>query len=136
VNGRPFDIRVVVQRRRHSGRWKVTGKVAKVAGNGYIVTNISRSKGTVLPVKTAISKSSLGGLSADSLLSRIKRVAILAAERLRKIYPDQRIYGMDIGLDHRGDVWIIEANRRPILSHFLKLKDKTMYRRIQAYKKG
>lgn len=133
VHDRPFDIRVIVQRKRHSSLWKVTGKAAKVAGEGYIVTNISRSGGNVLPVKTAIDKSSLSRFHTQTLLSDIERVAIRSAKRLGKIYPSQRIYGMDIGLDQNGHVWIIEANRNPLLSHFLKLPDRSMYHRILSY---
>ncbi|MGD8189341.1 YheC/YheD family protein [Brevibacillus ginsengisoli] len=136
VQGRPFDIRVIVQRRSVSKEWNVTGIVTKVAGQGYIVTNITRSKGTLLSIGTALHRSSLSGHSRELLISRIKRLALLTAKRLGKIYPHQRIYGMDIGLDKNGHAWMIEANRKPLMSHFLKLKDKSMYRRIQAYKKG
>jgi hypothetical protein len=136
VDNRPFDIRVIVQRKKHSSTWKVTGIVAKVAGKGYIVTNNTRSKGTLLPVKTAFKTSCLKSLSTESLLDNIYKNAIRTAKSLRRIYPHHRIYGLDIGLDQSGHVWIIEANRKPLMSHFLKIKDKSMYRRIMAYKKG
>jgi D-alanine-D-alanine ligase-like ATP-grasp enzyme len=41
-----------------------------------------------------------------------------------------------MGLDQNGHIWIIEANRSPMMSHFRKIKDKTMYHRIVEYKKG
>jgi glutathione synthase/RimK-type ligase-like ATP-grasp enzyme len=137
IRNRPFDIRVIVQRRKkNSDSWRVTGKVAKLAGKGYIVTNNARSKGTVLMVETAIRKSSLEHLSEKKILSEIKRVALLSARRLTARYPNHRIYGLDIGLDKNGHIWIIEANRSPMLTHFRKIKDQRMYRRIMAYKKG
>jgi glutathione synthase/RimK-type ligase-like ATP-grasp enzyme len=135
IDDNPFDLRVIVQRKRHSSLWKVTGRVAKVAGKGYIVSNISRSKGYLLPVRTAFQHSTIKHLSSQTLLSNIDRIAILSAERLAAHFPGHRIYGLDIGLDQNGSVWIIEANNFPILSHFKKLKDKTMYHRITAYKK-
>jgi len=136
VDNRPFDMRLIVQRKRKSRAWKVTGKAAKVAGEGYIVTNISRSNGTVLPVETAIERSSLEDFSPQMLISDIEKVAIQTAKRLARIYPHQRIYGMDIGLDDNGHVWVIEANRKPMLSHILMVEDERMYRRIQRYKRG
>jgi glutathione synthase/RimK-type ligase-like ATP-grasp enzyme len=136
VDGRPFDMRVIVQRKSNSDLWKVTAKVAKVAGKGYIVSNISRSKGTLLLVETAIQKSSIKHLSTKTLESQIDRVALLSAKTLGANFKNHRIYGLDIGLDQNGQVWIIEANLFPLMSHFLKLKDKTMYRRIMAYKKA
>jgi hypothetical protein len=138
VGGCPFDVRAIVQRRSISDSWRVTGKVAKVAGKGYFVTNQKRSKGMVLPVETAIQKSSLKHYSQATLLSAINRVALLSASRLgnRKVYSRQCIFGFDMGLAKNGHVWIIEANLKPLLSHFRKLKDQTMYRRILKYKKG
>lgn len=136
VRGRPFDLRVIIQRRRNSYAWTVTGKVAKVAGRGYIVSNITRSKGRVLPVQTAIARSPLKRLSLRSLQSAINRVGLLSAKRLSSKFPRHRIYGLDLALDHNGRPWIIEANLFPAQSHFRKLKDKTMLRRIMAYKRG
>jgi glutathione synthase/RimK-type ligase-like ATP-grasp enzyme len=137
IHGRPFDMRVIVQRRRHSSKWIVTGKVAKVAGRGYIVSNITRSKGTVLQVKTAIRlSSSLKDMSQQDLQHKLDRVAKLSAMKLSSLFPHHRIYGLDMGLDRHGHVWIIEVNLSPSRSHFLKLKDKTMYHRITSYKKG
>ncbi|WP_018757264.1 YheC/YheD family protein [Paenibacillus terrigena] len=134
INGRPFDLRVIVQRKRNSKKWKVTGKVAKVAGKGYIVTNITRSGGTVRKVRTAIRQSSLQPSKKRNLLPAINRLAVTTASRLKQIYPSQRIYGLDMGVDKSGHLWIIEANRRPAMSHFLKLRDRTMYRRIRRWK--
>jgi hypothetical protein len=136
VRHRPFDIRVIVQRRKDTNLWEVTAMVAKVAGKGYFVTNNTRSKGTMLHVETAIQRFSIDGHSLQILLSHLKRVALLSAQRLSKLYPDHRIYGLDMGLDQSGHIWIIEANLRPAMSHFLKLGDMAMCRRIRAYKKG
>jgi hypothetical protein len=135
VNGHPFDIRVIVQRKSKFDPWEVTGKVTKVAGKGYIVTNQERSKGMVLPVETAIQKSSLKDHSPVSLMAEIDRVAILSASRMGnlELYSRQPIFGLDMGLDKNGHVWIIEANLNPMFSHFRKLKDLTMYNRIVNY---
>jgi glutathione synthase/RimK-type ligase-like ATP-grasp enzyme len=134
AGGRPFDMRVIIQRKRNSKKWIITGKIAKVVGKGYIVSNITRSKGTLLPVQTAIARSPLKRHSLKSLQSSIDRVGLLSARRLSKLFPGHRIYGLDLALDQSGHTWIIEANLFPALSHFRKLKDKTMLRRIMSYK--
>jgi len=136
IQGRPFDMRVITQRRRNSDVWVVTAMVAKVAGKGYIVSNHSRSKGDLLLFHTAIQKSSIRHFSPNILQSRIHRVALMATERLSAFFLGHRIYGYDIGLDQNGHPWIIEANLFPSRSHFRELKDKTMYHRITAFKKG
>ncbi|MEB3102904.1 YheC/YheD family protein [Ferviditalea candida] len=108
VGGRPFDVRVMVQRKRNSSVWVVTGKLAKIAGPGYIITNTARSKGRVEQLATAI----------------------------RKYYGYLNTVGLDMGVDVNGRVWIIETNFAPMISLFYRLRDKTMYRRIQSYSRG
>jgi glutathione synthase/RimK-type ligase-like ATP-grasp enzyme len=134
VQGRPFDIRVIVQRKSNSAVWVVTGKVAKVAGSGYIVSNIERSGGTLLPLEQACPTSTIKPEQLIILQANIDRVAVMAAKRLSLLYPGHRIYGLDIGVESTGRVWIIEANLSPSRSHFQMLEDKTMLNRIEEYK--
>ncbi len=132
VNRRPFDVRVMVQRRKGSP-WTVTGKLAKVAGAGFIITNVARSRGRVLPLRTALSRSNIRGASPDAINSSLSRIGLRAANRLQRYYPSLRMYGFDMGVDTRGKVWIIEANVTPSRALFLKLADKSMYRKIMAF---
>ena len=133
VSGSLFDVRVMVQRK--SGQpWVVTGMLAKVAGRGYIITNIKRSGGKVLPLSTALHRSNIRGASPAAVIARMRQVALLAAQRLSRYYTSQRVFGLDMGVDAKGRVWIIEANLRPDISLFLKLADKSMYRTIVAYR--
>ncbi|MFD1175330.1 YheC/YheD family protein [Paenibacillus puldeungensis] len=136
INECPFDMRVIVQRKRKSAGWVVTGKVVKVAGKGYIVSNNTRSKGQLLRFESGIQRSSIKHLSVSALESKINRVSILSAKRLMAFFPEHRIYGLDIATDQQGHVSIIEANLYPAMSHFLKLKDSAMYQRILSYKRG
>lgn len=135
VGERAFDLRIIVQRKKNSSRWIVTGRVAKVVGRGYFVSNTSR-KGKLLLLNEALGSSSLHRLSRRVLQERIDAVALACAKTLTEHFPRQVIYGIDIGLDRRGNVWIFEGNLYPAMSHFVKLKDKTMYRRIKAYGEG
>lgn len=134
VNGRPFDLRIVIQRRRNVKRWTVTGMLAKVAGKGYIVSNITRSKGRVMSVNTAISRSSM--TRKQGAAANVRRVALLSADKLGRLYKGHRIFGLDVGLDRNGHVWIIEANLFPSMSHFLKLGNRSMIEAIRSFKRG
>lgn len=130
INGKPFDVRVMLQRRGQKEPWKMTGWCAKLAGSGYVVTNVARSRGQVLPIRTAISQSNIQ--AGPDILIDIRFVAKSAAERLGKAYPTLREIGFDVGIDVDGKPWIIEANFRPSLSLFQKLPDPSFYRRIIA----
>ncbi|RXT15274.1 YheC/YheD family protein [Ammoniphilus sp. CFH 90114] len=131
IHDRPFDLRVMVQRGKRTP-WKVTGKLAKWAGKGYLVTNIKRSKGKVLSLKQAIQQSSVKTKNKQKLSSKIHDIALSSAKCLTKSYRWLRTVGMDMGIDHKGKIWIIEANFAPDITLFLKLKNKKMFHRIRA----
>ncbi|NOV02005.1 YheC/YheD family protein [Paenibacillus planticolens] len=135
VKRRPFDLRVMVQR-RPSSRWQVTGKLAKVAGAGFIVTNIRMSGGKVIPVEQAIQRSQLKTMRTEDLLAQLDKVALKSAAKLAPSYPWVKTMGIDMAFDKDGHVWIIEVNYAPMLELFLKLKDKSMFRKIKSFHKN
>lgn len=130
IQHKPFDIRIMVQRKKGpSSTWKVTGSYAKVAAQGYLVTNVTRR---TIPVLEALKLARIGD---RSLLFKAERIALLAAKRLGERYPKLRQVGFDIGIDRKRRIWIIEGNYQPDLRPFRLLKDSSMYRRILWYKK-
>jgi hypothetical protein len=132
IDHRPFDIRVMVQRKA-SSPWKVTGKLAKLADVGYAITNVNLGA-TILPIERVIQLSPLKNLSERAILSLIDEVALQAAKQLEQHYTSIRIVGFDMCIDTSGKLWIIEANFRPDDYIFLDLEDQTMYNTIQAYR--
>ena len=134
IDKRPFDIRAMVQRSKNS-KWKLTGSLAKIAGSGYFITNVARSKGKVVTVPTAIQSSNIHILQKKEkkIQNKIKKLSLKTAEKLQKYYPFLHTIGLDVGLDKEGRVWIIEANFSPNKELFLRLKDKSIYKQIIKY---
>lgn len=141
VDGRPFDVRVMVQRqRRGNGKsgggngsgWRVTAKLVRVAGPGYLITNTARSGGRVLPFSAALRRSNIR-TGAGGLEGRINRLSLRAVRSLHAHCRALHTVGLDIGVDRSGRPWIIEANFTPSKSLFKRLKDQTLYRRILRY---
>jgi hypothetical protein len=129
VNGRPFDLRVMVQRKKGIP-WTITGKLAKIAGPNHIITNTARSKGYVLPALNALTKT-FSRKQSELILNRLDQICLHAAKQLGKAY-GIRTYGFDMAVDHNGDTWVFEANERPAIAFFRKLKDKSYYHKILA----
>jgi uncharacterized circularly permuted ATP-grasp superfamily protein len=138
VKGRPFDLRVMVQRRKtSSSKWKVTGRLAKVAGKGYLITNVQRSHGKVMGAESALRASDVKGNSASRrgrILKEVDRVSLVGAKALSRKYRFIHTVGMDIGIDRDGKAWMIEPNFTPSLSLFKKLSKKA-YRTIVTFRK-
>ena len=56
INGKTFDIRVMMMRNRKR-KWKYAGIVAKVSGSGSVVSNVLEGRGYALELKKALKKS-------------------------------------------------------------------------------
>jgi hypothetical protein len=132
INNNPFDIRVMVQRKKKSLEWVVTGKLAKVAANNFVVTNAAKA---VLTVENAIEKSMINNEKIKDIVMELEEVSLLIAQQLANSYTKKRVYGIDLGIDFEGKVWIIEANLTPAVSMFKFLNDGS-YETINSYKRG
>jgi hypothetical protein len=132
INNSPFDIRVMVQRKRDSLEWVVTGKLAKVAANNFVVTNAAKA---ILSVEDAIETSLINNEKIKDIVAELDEVSLLIAGQLANSYTQRRVYGIDLGIDTEGKVWIIEANLRPSVSMFKFLNDGS-YETIKSYKRG
>lgn len=130
IDDAPFDMRVMVQRRKGSLRWNITGKLCKVAVKKFVITNVAKE---LLTVEEAVARSSVCDMDLQALFIEIDRVSLLAAQTLRKHYRKQRTFGLDIGIDRNGRIWVIEANLRPVLTPFARLKDTSMLQTILSY---
>lgn len=133
IDGRRFDFRIIVQRKTRELPWAVTGILARKGGKGYKVTN-RRRHGIVLSLEDALRKINNGdGNSAK--VKEIKRISTLAANTLGLSFPNQKIFGVDIGMNQNGSLYIFELNRWPLLGGFRSLEDKTQINRIMAIKR-
>ncbi|MED1406865.1 YheC/YheD family protein [Bacillus mycoides] len=134
VKNSPLDFRVMVQKKSNDDNWKVTGIYAKVAFDGYFTTNLAK-KGEVMTVEQAIGDSDLKETNLKELLQQIDDATLRVAQRLQEVAPYHRVWGLDMGIDSDGALWIIEVNSKPGLKGFKRLEDPSMYQTIQDYKK-
>lgn len=133
INGRPIDIRNIVQRKKGTTDWMITGKYAKVAREGYLVTNF-KSGGEIVSIDQAFEKSNIKDVNMQKTLQVLDQVSLLATACLSKHFKNQTIWGYDLAVDEEGHVWIIEANRFPLVSLFRRLDDLSMYETIRSIK--
>jgi glutathione synthase/RimK-type ligase-like ATP-grasp enzyme len=131
--GRSFDIRVMTQRKSTKSSWVMTGMCARVAASGLIVTNTSQG-GDVLPVWTVL-RANMSRKRARSMTGRIERLSLRIARRYAKKRPRSVVFGVDIAVDRKRRVWMLELNTKPGLVPFRYLKDKSMYRRMLKYRR-
>ncbi|MBY9080110.1 YheC/YheD family protein [Paenibacillus sp. HN-1] len=133
ADGRRFDIRVMVQF-SPKGKWETTGLIGRVAAKGKIVTNYHAGG-----KPTAVGKLLSPHMSAAqqaTVLKRLRRLGEDIGRNLHRQYPGFKQIGVDIGLDHTLTPWIIEVNTNPDPYIFNQLSDKSMYRKVMAYRRA
>jgi D-alanine-D-alanine ligase-like ATP-grasp enzyme len=113
-------------------RRKVTGKLVKVAGKDFFVTNAAQK---LLTLENAWKESAISHINIKTLEKDIDEVCLLAANQLEKGNKKIDIIGFDIGISDQGDIWIIEGNYVPDLTMFNKGEFEQMYKNIGNAKK-
>ncbi|WP_066258961.1 YheC/YheD family protein [Neobacillus drentensis] len=133
IEGNPFDIRVMIQRKKAAIEWEVTGKIVKVAEDGYFITNVVKELQTI---EQAYEKSDIEGIDFAELTVEMDNILLVAAYELQEFYPDSKVFGLDIGITTDGSLYIIEANLSPSIGMFKKINDKSIYQRIKELMEG
>lgn len=131
--GRPFDIRVMVQRNLQ-GKWEATGAAGRVAHPQKVVTNGSQG-GTIYPVEELLSVHTRPE-KRSALITQLNELGVKSARQLSSAYPALNEIGVDLALDRRLTPWILEVNTAPDPCPFTKLKDTCMLERIVRYGKA
>lgn len=108
--GAPFDVRILMQK-DGSGVWKRTKIYARIAPKGRITSNLSRG-GTPKGLG-AVLRGRFGKRRA-AVRRRIHAASSVIVKALEKIVegPLGEV-GLDLGLDRKGHVWLIEVNSKP-----------------------
>lgn len=107
---RAVDVRVVVQRDAR-GRWGVSGVGVRLGAPGGFLSNL-HAGGRAATLSELVRRTRLR-TTARRLKRSAERVALLAVEALSEAHPLLGEVGLDLGIDRRGHLWLLEANRQP-----------------------
>jgi len=100
--GRPFDIRVHIQR-DNKGKWAISGILLKVAPANHYLTNVGHGSKVTNPKKI------LHKETVEAIASLAKKVASHLASEFTHLAE----MGFDIGINKEGFPYFIESNFRP-----------------------
>jgi len=135
--GRPFDMRVLVQKNRR-GVWQVSGIGARMAGETSITTHVPRGGSIDNPAK--LLRGIYGRARTVRILRSAKRMALTIAKQIEKSCGHNLgEMSMDLGVDRRGKLWFFEANSKPMKfdePHIRKRSLKRMFDYVQYLSSG
>jgi hypothetical protein len=126
--GRPFDIRVLVQK-DGSGTWKPTGVGIRVAGKNGITTHVPRGGSIAAP--EVVLRKIMNQTAYTSFMSRLQNSILELAHALEDNYPSLGEFSMDLGLTKEGKLWFFEANAKPMKFDEPHIRQTSLERIIQ-----
>lgn len=132
LDGRRFDFRVMVQM-NPVGQWETTGIIGRLAHPRKIVTNY-HAGGTPLPMETLM-KTHLekAGRTSRDYRRELAKLGVDVASALGARFPGLKEIGIDVAVDTALKPWILEVNTLPDPYIFLRLPNRSVYRRIRKY---
>ncbi|MEJ8546990.1 YheC/YheD family protein [Brevibacillus borstelensis] len=111
LHQRPTDFRVLVQKDRQ-GAWAVTSMVARL-GQNQVVSNVSRG-GSMTNPATALRICGPWMTGARPTVQTLRSVALKLSQLLEQSLSGHYAeFGIDLGVDVRGHVWLLEVNSKP-----------------------
>lgn len=129
--GRPFDLRMTVQRSK-SRKWVPTAMFVKLGKPGKIVTNYHQG-GRLALVEPTLKRTGYNKAQVASLKKQLTKLGMDTARCFDRRTKKLNELGLDVALDRKGKLWILEVNTRPSYSALKSLSDKSYYRKIVRY---
>lgn len=106
--GRVFDLRVTMQKGM-DGCWSLSSWGTRVAAKGNTVTNVAAG-GEAIPIETVFA--AVFPHNSQDVMKKIYHAAVTICTALERGIEGVGDVGLDIGVDHEGNPYLIEANFR------------------------
>lgn len=115
-DGRPFDIRILVQK-DGEGRWVTTGMAVRTGSRNSLTSNLHGGGRAVRPPQFLRKNYPPG--KVKEILESIRFVSENVPKQIEREHGRLLELGLDIGVDRQGRIWFLEANSKPGRSIFL-----------------
>ncbi|MBP1988708.1 YheC/YheD family endospore coat-associated protein [Paenibacillus eucommiae] len=127
IPGRVLDARLIIQKNERGG-WEVTGKGMRVSAKNSPTTNLVHGDGKALRFEPFMIQR-FGPEKAKQISRECDQMAMKLMEVIEERYGSMVEFGLDVGVDVKGNVWLIEANPKPSHTIFLGTKEMGLYRK-------
>jgi len=131
--GRPFDIRVMMQKSAR-GRWVPSGTLVKLGLPNRVATNYHQG-GSLRLIEPTMRRAGYSSLQIKRYRRRLNSLGLRTARCFQRRSANFKELGLDVALDRNGRLWILEVNTRPNIYALKTLSDKRLYHTVVRYGK-
>gem|GEM_PF-208250 len=132
-NGRPFDVRVMVQK-TNAGVWEATALFCKVGLANKVTTNYNQG-GSIKFIDSTLTGAGFNESQRSSIKDELRWLGVKVAKVFSKKSSGYRELGLDVAIDTTGRLWILEVNTRPQIYPLKNMNNGKLYRKILSYAK-
>lgn len=126
-DGRIHDFRLLIQK-DGSGLWQVTGSAGRIGARHSVTSNLHGGGSAAPTVKLLRSRFGTEA-RVRAIMADMERLAYLTAEHLERQFGSLCELALDIAVDEKGKVWLIEINPKPAREVFARIGSKEIYRK-------
>jgi len=126
VPDRVTDTRLLIQK-NELGNWTITGMGMRVGPAGSSTSNL-HGGGKAVPFQE-IAEKKFGAEKTESIREECERLAFQIVQVIEERFGSMMEFGLDIGIDVDGRVWLIEVNPKPGRDIFKGIGSPSLYRK-------
>lgn len=126
-DGRVHDYRLLIQKNGR-GEWEVTGCAGRIGPHRSITSNLHGGGSAVTQDKLLAYRFS-SEEKMDAIKKEMNSFAYKLAEYLESKFGKLCELGMDIAVDPKGNVWLLEVNPKPSREVFRKIGQHSIYQK-------
>jgi hypothetical protein len=124
-NGRVHDFRLLIQK-NGDGEWNVTGCAGRVGPRRSVTSNL-HGGGMAVPVDRLLSRRFSSSQQVEEIKRSMERLSHMTVQYLERTYGKLCELGLDIAVDPKGHVWLLEINPKPSREVFRQIGEKETY---------
>ena len=126
-NGKIHDYRMLVQKNER-GEWEFTGCAGRIGPKRSVTSNL-HGGGTAVSMRHLIKRFIPNEELRNKTMITAKRFGLSVAKFLEKTYGPLCELALDLAIDKKGNVYLLEVNTKPARAIFSRIKDEDTFTR-------
>ncbi|WP_052476012.1 YheC/YheD family endospore coat-associated protein [Cohnella kolymensis] len=126
-NGRIHDYRMLVQK-NGSGEWEVTGCAGRVGPLRSVTSNL-HGGGAAVPMNNLLRQWIESEETINEIRTKAESFGVKVARHLESSYGALCELALDLAIDRKGRIWLIEVNPKPAREVFIRAGESEVYQK-------